>query len=77
VPVFCTSVWLGTACTGRHAWLVSSPWPARASSFHVLRGLLAAQVKSGGMATAKDPEMSPFEASRRLLSFDADGLSLA
>ncbi len=38
---------------------------------------LLTQVKSGGMASAKDPEMSPFEASRRLLSFDGEGLSLA
>lgn len=35
-----------------------------------------AQVKSGGMATAKDLEMSPFEAARRLLSVDGEVLSL-
>ena len=35
------------------------------------------QVKKGGKATAKDLEMSPFEAARRLLSFDGEGLSLA
>jgi hypothetical protein len=29
------------------------------------------------MGTAKDLEMSPFEAARRLLSFEGEGLSLA
>jgi replication factor C subunit 1 len=34
------------------------------------------QVKSGGMSTAKDLEMSPFEAARKLLTFEAENLSL-
>lgn len=40
------------------------------------RALSYDQVKSGGMATAKDLEMSPFEAARRLLSVDGEALSL-
>jgi replication factor C subunit 1 len=35
------------------------------------------QVKTGGMGTAKDLELSPFEAARRLLSPEANELSLA
>lgn len=38
---------------------------------------LTQQVKAGGMGTAKDLEMSPFEASRKLLSFEAESLSLS
>lgn len=34
------------------------------------------QVKAGGMGTAKDLEMSPFEAARKLLTFEAENLSL-
>ena len=34
------------------------------------------QVKAGGMSSAKDLEMSPFEAARKLLSFEAEQLSL-
>lgn len=42
------------------------------------RSLTYDQVKSGGAGTAKDLEMSPFEAARRLLDSDAcSGLSLA
>lgn len=41
------------------------------------RNLSYDQVKSGGMGTSKDLEMSPFEAARRLLSFEADGPSIS
>lgn len=36
----------------------------------------ALQVKTGQAGASKDLEMSPFEAAKRLLSFDAEGLSL-
>ena len=41
------------------------------------RSLSYDQVRSGGLGTSKDLEMSPFEAARRLLSFEGEGLSLS
>ncbi|KAL6776732.1 RFC1 [Auxenochlorella protothecoides x Auxenochlorella symbiontica] len=35
------------------------------------------QVKTGGMGASKDLEMSPFEAGRRLLGYEGEGLSLS
>lgn len=43
---------------------------------HVACTLCLVQVKAGGMGTAKDLEMSPFEAARKLLTFEAENLSL-